>query len=102
MSPSNAIFFAWTGAEHPLSVDWCGASLALAWSPKNGEVFQIRRPPTIHFFKSAETKILVLLSALVEIFGLSFMRIFFLYISVTNVMNFVLQNKLSMKSYRHI
>ena len=33
MSPFHAICFA--------SVDWCGASFALAWSPKNGEVFQI-------------------------------------------------------------
>ena len=40
---SHAIFFAWTGAERLSSVDWCGASLALAWSPKNGEVFRIGR-----------------------------------------------------------
>ena len=33
----------WTGAERPLSMDWCGASLALAWSPKNREVFRIGR-----------------------------------------------------------
>ena len=30
----------WTGADCPSSVDWCGASLALAWSPKKGEVFR--------------------------------------------------------------
>ena len=36
-------FFAWTGVECPLAVDSCGASLALAWSPKNGEVFRIGR-----------------------------------------------------------
>ena len=30
----------WTGAERHSSMDWCGASVALAWSPKNGEVFQ--------------------------------------------------------------
>ena len=57
MSPSHAIFFAWTGAERPSSVDWCGASLALAWSPKNGEVFRIGRdapsplPFSFLFFK---------------------------------------------------
>ena len=39
MSPSHVFFFAWTGAERPLSLDWCGASLAIAWSPKNGEDF---------------------------------------------------------------
>ena len=35
----------WTGAEPPLSVDWCKASLALAWSFKNVEVFQIVASP---------------------------------------------------------
>ena len=29
-----------TGAERHSSMDWCGASVALAWSPKNGEVFR--------------------------------------------------------------
>ena len=33
----------WTGAGRPSSVDWCGVSLALAWSPKNREEFQIGR-----------------------------------------------------------
>ena len=37
----------WTGAEGHLSMDWCGASVALAWSPKNRDVFQNGRiiPP---------------------------------------------------------
>ena len=35
----------WTGAERASSVDWCGLCHALAWSPKNGEVFQIGPPP---------------------------------------------------------
>ena len=39
-------FFAWTGAERPLSVDWCGASLPLAWSPKRGEMFRIGHNPS--------------------------------------------------------
>ena len=37
------VFFARTGAERPLSMDWCRASLALAWSYKNGEAFRIGR-----------------------------------------------------------
>ena len=30
-------------------MDWCGASVTLAWSPKNGEVFQNGRitPPLV-------------------------------------------------------
>ena len=41
LSPSHAIFLGpWTGAERHSSEDWCGASLALAWSPKNGDVFR--------------------------------------------------------------
>ena len=42
--PSHAIIVAWTGAESPLSVDWCGAFIALAWSPLNGEGFGIGAP----------------------------------------------------------
>ena len=30
----------WTGVEGHSSMDWCGLSVALAWSPKNGELFQ--------------------------------------------------------------
>ena len=77
MSPSHASFFAWTGAERPLSVDWCIASLPLAWSPKNGEVFQIghdvflfvKKKLSAPFLTPAKTKILVLLFATVERFG---------------------------------
>ena len=45
--PIPCNFFAWTGAKRPTSVDWCGAFLALVWSPKNRKVFQIGRdsPP---------------------------------------------------------
>ena len=45
VSPPPVFFLLrpWTGAECPSSVDWCRASLALAWSSKNGEVFQIGR-----------------------------------------------------------
>ena len=43
----------WTGAERPSSVDWCGASLALVWRPKKGEVYRIGRvtpaPPLLAF-----------------------------------------------------
>ena len=66
-----------------LSVDWCGAPLTLAWSPKNGEVFQIGRDPppkkyiyiniqlSAPFLTPAETKIFVLLFAMVKRFGVS-------------------------------
>ena len=43
--PLPMLFFAWTWAERSSSVNWCGASLALAWSPKNGEAFRIGLSP---------------------------------------------------------
>ena len=71
-------------------MDWCGASLTLAWSPKNGEVFRIGRdplppPPPLALgkgggagvCKKAETKLAVLLSASVKRFGISRVRDFF-------------------------
>ena len=38
MSTFHVIFFAST--ECNSTMDWCRASIGLAWSPKNGEVFQ--------------------------------------------------------------
>ena len=37
--PMRFFLSGWTGAELASSVDWCGSCLALALSPKNGEVF---------------------------------------------------------------
>ena len=54
LSPSHAIFL--RGLGHPSSLDWCGESNALAWSPKNGEVCQIgHNPPPLLLTKGVKS-----------------------------------------------
>ena len=43
--PCDFFLRGWTCAEPASSVDWCKSCLALAWNPKNGEVFQIGHDP---------------------------------------------------------